>query len=220
MARLRFDSVKGELSATIAPTDTVINSPGLARLGNVSGGDVALVCLFAFDSNGNINLSENVYVTNHAIGSTSATVTRAGDGTTAQSWPVLSAWAHGWGVADVAEIQANISAETTRATTAEAGLSASITAEQTRATNAEGVLTTNLATETTRATTAENLRAFNVTRTSVKTSTYGASVGDLVPVDTTSGAITISLPNNPATNSVVAVIKVAGGNNVTVSCQG
>ena len=222
MARLRFDSVKGELSAAIAPSDTAINSPGLARLGNVSGGDVALVCLFAFDSNGNINLSENVYVTNHTVGSTSATVTRAGDGTTAQAWPVYAAWAHGWGVADVAEIQASVTAETLRATTAEAGLSASIISESTRATNAEGVLTTNLATETSRATNAEATKQGAVNRTSVKTSSYGAAVGELVPCDATSGSFVVYLPNNPANNSVVTfvLVKTSGSNYITVTTQG
>ena len=121
MARLRFDSVKGELSAAIAPTDTVISSPALVRMGAVGGGDTALVCLFVTDNGGNITASENVYVTSHAANTTSAIVTRAGDGTTALSWGVGASWAHGWGVADVADLQAQIAAKAPLASPALSG---------------------------------------------------------------------------------------------------
>ena len=144
MARLRFDAVRGELSAPIGTTDTVISSPGLARLGTVSSPDVALVCIYATDSNGNITNAENVYITSHVSAATSATVTRAGDGTTAQAWSPGTAWTHGWGVADVADVQSLITAETNRAVSAETSLSGSITGVQ-----------TNLTSEVTRATTAE-----------------------------------------------------------------
>jgi hypothetical protein len=107
VARLRFDAVKGALSTAIGAGDTTISSPGLARLGNVSSPDVALVCLYAVDANGNITASENVYVTAHVSGNTTATITRAGDGTTAQAWPVGTEWTHGFGVADVADIEAS-----------------------------------------------------------------------------------------------------------------
>jgi len=63
VARLRFDAVRGELSASVGTTDTVITSPGLSRLGTVSSPDVALVCIYATDNNGNITNAENVYVT-------------------------------------------------------------------------------------------------------------------------------------------------------------
>ena len=107
MARLRFDAVKGALASALGSGDTTISSLGLARLGNVNSPDVALVCLYAADAAGNITTSENVYVTSHVAGTTTATVTRAGDGTTAQAWVNGSQWTHGFGVADVADVEAN-----------------------------------------------------------------------------------------------------------------
>jgi hypothetical protein len=101
VARLRFDAVKGSLTLPIGAADTSISSPGLARLGTVASPDVALICLYAVDALGNITASENVYVTAHVSGNTTATITRAGDGTTAQSWPATSTWTHGFGVADI-----------------------------------------------------------------------------------------------------------------------
>jgi hypothetical protein len=58
--------------------------------------------------------------------------------------------------------------------------------------------------------------------TAVKTSAYTAAVNDLVPVDTTTGAVPITLPTAPADKSQV-VIKhdIQGGTNaVTVLCGG
>ena len=166
MARLRFDAVRGELSAPIGTTDTVISSPGLARLGTVSSPDVALVCIYATDSNGNITNAENVYITSHVSAATSATVTRAGDGTTAQAWSSGTAWTHGWGVADVADVQSLITAETNRAVSAETSLSGSITGVQ-----------TNLTSEVTRATTAEAaLAPINNPTFTTKITTPAASV--------------------------------------------
>ena len=166
MARLRFDAVRGELSAPIGTTDTAISSPGLARLGTVSSPDVALVCIYATDSNGNITNAENVYITSHVSAATSATVTRAGDGTTAQAWSSGAAWTHGWGVADVADVQSLITAETNRAVSAETSLSGSITGVQ-----------TNLTSEVTRATTAEAaLAPINNPTFTTKITTPAASV--------------------------------------------
>ena len=113
MARLRFDAVKGALASALGSGDTTISSPGLARLGNVNSPDVALVCLYAADAAGNITTSENVYVTSHVAGTTTATVTRAGDGTTAQAWVNGSQWTHGFGVADVADVEANAPGDVT-----------------------------------------------------------------------------------------------------------
>ncbi len=62
-----------------------------------------------------------------------------------------------------------------------------------------------------------------VTRTAVKTAaTYTAAVGDLVPVDTTSNSVTVTLPTAPATGSVVEVrhIIAGAGNTVTIACGG
>jgi hypothetical protein len=59
-------------------------------------------------------------------------------------------------------------------------------------------------------------------RTAVKTAPYTAAAGELVPVDTTGGPVTITLPNAPANKSVVAVKHIiqGGTNAVTVACAG
>lgn len=61
-----------------------------------------------------------------------------------------------------------------------------------------------------------------LTPTAVKTSAYTAAAGDLVPVDTTSGAVTITLPTAPPDKTRVAVKQViqGGTNAVTVVCAG
>ena len=58
--------------------------------------------------------------------------------------------------------------------------------------------------------------------TSVKTSAYNAVVGDLIPVDTTSGNVTITLPTAPADQSRIAIKHVirGGTNTVTYACGG
>ena len=59
-------------------------------------------------------------------------------------------------------------------------------------------------------------------RTAVKTANYTASANDLVPVDTTSGSITITLPTTPADGTLVAVKDIiqGGTNTVSVACGG
>ncbi len=61
-----------------------------------------------------------------------------------------------------------------------------------------------------------------LTPTAVKTSGYTAVAGDLVPVDTTSGSVTITLPTAPADKTVVAVKHIIQGstNTVTVNTAG
>jgi hypothetical protein len=61
-----------------------------------------------------------------------------------------------------------------------------------------------------------------IARTSVKTSAYSAAAGDLVPVDTTSGAVTVTLPTAPADRSRVVVKHIiqGGSNAVTIACGG
>ena len=58
--------------------------------------------------------------------------------------------------------------------------------------------------------------------TAVKTSAYNAAANDLVPVDTTSGAVTITLPTAPADKTVIAVKHViqGGTNAVTIAAGG
>lgn len=62
----------------------------------------------------------------------------------------------------------------------------------------------------------------SLTDTGVKTAGYTAVAGDLVRVDTTSGAVTVTLPSAPADKSQVAVKHViqGGTNAVTVACAG
>lgn len=63
---------------------------------------------------------------------------------------------------------------------------------------------------------------FGLARTTVQTSAYGAAVSDLVPVDTTSGSVTINLPTAPADKSTVAVKHIiqGGTNTVTIVAGG
>lgn len=56
---------------------------------------------------------------------------------------------------------------------------------------------------------------------SIKTVDYAAAAGQYIPVDTTAGVVTISLPVNPADGAVVAVRRSIGAvNNAVVSCSG
>ena len=60
------------------------------------------------------------------------------------------------------------------------------------------------------------------TLTSVKTGAYGAAAYEFVPVDTTSGAVTVTLPTAPpdgTLNGVKCVVR-PGSNNVTVATGG
>ena len=61
-----------------------------------------------------------------------------------------------------------------------------------------------------------------LTPTAVKTSAYAAAPSDFVPVDTTSGAVTITLPAAPADQTVIGVkmVKQGGTNAVTVAAGG
>ena len=61
-----------------------------------------------------------------------------------------------------------------------------------------------------------------LTPTTVKTGAFAAAAGELVPVDTTPGAVTITLPGAPADESVIAVkmVKQGGTNAVTITAAG
>lgn len=61
-----------------------------------------------------------------------------------------------------------------------------------------------------------------LTPTSVKTSAYNAEPGDFVPVDTTSGGVTVTLPTAPADKTVIGIKMViqGGTNTVTIACGG
>lgn len=56
--------------------------------------------------------------------------------------------------------------------------------------------------------------------TGVKTSAYTAQDGDFVPVDTTSGAVTVSLPSPVRDRAIIEVKLVRGGGAVTVAAGG
>jgi hypothetical protein len=65
-------------------------------------------------------------------------------------------------------------------------------------------------------------KAFSLTVVAVKTAGYTAVVDDFVPVDTTSGNVTITLPATPADKALVGVKQVirGGTNTVSVVCGG
>lgn len=104
-----------------------------------------------------------------------------------------------------------LTAETSRATTAEGTLSSGVSANATAIT-----------TETTRAEAAEAVLMPLLTRTAVQTGTYTATAWQLVPVDTTTGAVTINTPNGAASGVLVCVklIVMGAGNNATIQLQG
>jgi hypothetical protein len=69
----------------------------------------------------------------------------------------------------------------------------------------------------------DNLKAPSwLVPTSVKTGPYTAASGDFVPVDTTSGSVTITLPTAPRDKSRIAIKHViqGGTNTVTFACGG
>lgn len=64
-------------------------------------------------------------------------------------------------------------------------------------------------------------KQFVLNTTAVKTSAYTAAVSDLIPVDCSSGGVTITLPAAPVDKSRIVVKKVDSSTNaVTVSCGG
>lgn len=61
-------------------------------------------------------------------------------------------------------------------------------------------------------------RAFALVPTAVQTTGYAANANDLVVADTTSGALTVTLPTAPADRTVIGVKVVNGAYAVTVAC--
>ncbi len=59
-----------------------------------------------------------------------------------------------------------------------------------------------------------------LTQVSAKTANYTASANQIVPVDTTSGSITVTLPTAPAAGTLVSVKQVTRGGTNTVSVAG
>lgn len=62
--------------------------------------------------------------------------------------------------------------------------------------------------------------AQSLVATAVKTSAYTAAVGDLIPVDATSAAVTVTLPTAPADKTLVAIKKVDASANVVTVARG
>jgi limonene-1,2-epoxide hydrolase len=71
-------------------------------------------------------------------------------------------------------------------------------------------------------TVAVGIKASRLTATGVKTAAYSAVAGDFVPVDTTSGAVTITLPASAGDKTQIGVMMVVQGstNAVTVAASG
>lgn len=59
-----------------------------------------------------------------------------------------------------------------------------------------------------------------LTPTAVKTANYTATAGEYVPVNTTSGSVTVTLPTAPADGTQIAVKIVSGGNSCIVARGG
>lgn len=66
------------------------------------------------------------------------------------------------------------------------------------------------------------LARLDLSVTAVKTSTYSAAVGDLIPVDASGGSVIVNLPAAPADHARVGVkmIATAGSNTVTINRGG
>jgi hypothetical protein len=60
-------------------------------------------------------------------------------------------------------------------------------------------------------TVAVGIKASRLTATGVKTAAYSAVAGDFVPVDTTSGAVTITLPASAGDKTQIGVMMVVQG---------
>ena len=69
---------------------------------------------------------------------------------------------------------------------------------------------------------ARRMAGLTLTPAAVQTGAYSAAAGDLVPVDTTSGPVTVTLPAAPMDRTVIAVkMVIQGGTNaVTVAASG
>lgn len=85
MARIRTNSVEGTLTNAINDSETNITSDGLADLDVVGGGDIAPITMG----------EEVMHVTSHGAGSTTASVTRGQEGTTAVAHSAGEVWHHG-----------------------------------------------------------------------------------------------------------------------------
>lgn len=87
---MRADYVFGAIDAALTTGTTTLSSPTLARLPVVASPDVAAITLY--DSTALVY--EVVWVTAHAAGATTATITRAQESSTARAWASGVTWTH------------------------------------------------------------------------------------------------------------------------------
>lgn len=93
MARLRTAFVSGTtLNNPLAIGDVTLSSAALSSLAVVTAPDYALVVL---DPGGVNGTPEVITVTAHTAAATTATITRASEGSTARAHPVGTSWVHG-----------------------------------------------------------------------------------------------------------------------------
>ncbi len=96
--RIRADYVLGKIDVALDTVATTLSSPRLARLPVIDSTSHAAVTL-TDPATGNYEIC---HVTAHASGATTATIARAREGSTAQSWPIDTAWANAPTVVDFA----------------------------------------------------------------------------------------------------------------------
>jgi hypothetical protein len=143
------------------------------------------------------------------------------DAETAARASAITAEASTRSAADSAEATARDAAITTEATARAAAdaLKVNLTAidtDPTFAANSDSKVPSQKAVKTAIA------NSGSLTATPIKTADYAAAAGDFVPVDTTAGSRTITLPTAPADGTRVAVKHViqGGTNTVTINCGG
>lgn len=112
MARSRTAFLSGTITDNpLSNVATTINSAGLASLPAIASPDIAVLVL---DPTGSAGAPEVVYVTAHTAAATSATISRAAEGSTARQHASGIAWVHGPTTYDFREAQgSNIASATT-----------------------------------------------------------------------------------------------------------
>lgn len=94
-SRILANGLSGQTTAAIAIGDTSTTQTPFSVLPVVTVGDVMPLTFYTMDSTGKITSMEIVYVLSHASASTTVTLRRGQEGTTAQAWPVGTRWVHG-----------------------------------------------------------------------------------------------------------------------------
>lgn len=92
--RKRADFVAGGLTTGLTATDTAMASPGLIDLPPIGSTEFAALALFRTDTTGRVIKKEIVWVLDHVVGTSAATIVRAREGTTPQIWDIGDRWSH------------------------------------------------------------------------------------------------------------------------------